>query len=192
MAHSNQAGHQLRGKGTISITPGTNRVRLREAEHVLRCMKGTVNYVLTLFPHYTAPMHSAAELEVQVDSDWAGDVTTRKSTSGAVIKLWGCAVHHYSRTHNTVATSSGEAELYAIGSGVSEALAMLHCLKELNYFKHICLKVLTDSTTAKSITTRFWPRQAEQTHCTTFPVRTGPRALGTSSLQDNLHYRQLL
>ena len=57
-----------------------------------------------------------------MDSDWAGCSKTRKSTSGSTVNVLGCNVVSTARTQGTLALSSGEAELYAIGQGVSEAL----------------------------------------------------------------------
>ena len=79
----------------------------------------------------------------------------QKSTSGGVLKLWGCAVHHYSRTQQTIATSSAEAELYAIGSGTSEGLNIVNLLQEMQLFKSVRFLLRTDSTAAKSITAKF-------------------------------------
>ena len=98
--------------------------------------------------------HVPVELRVQVDSDWAGCRTTRKSTSGCVIELLGCPIQAFSRTQGTIATSSGEAELYAIGSGVSEGLGIVNLLEEGELLPKVTMSVMTDSTSAKAIATR--------------------------------------
>ena len=56
-----------------------------------------------------------------------------------------------------MATSSGEAELYALGSGCSEGLALVNLLQELRLLKNVKPNIRTDSTAAKSITTRSGP-----------------------------------
>ena len=89
-----------------------------------------------------------------MDSDWAGCRTTRKSTSGCVIELLGSAIQAFSRTQGTVATSSGEAELYAIGSGVSEGLGIVNLLEEGELLPKVTMSVLTDSTSATASATR--------------------------------------
>ena len=61
------------------------------------------------------------ELDTHVDSDWAGCSKTRRSTTGFVIFLLGTAIECGSRTQPVPAMSSAEAELYAIGTGVSES-----------------------------------------------------------------------
>ena len=94
------------------------------------------------------------EVATFLDSDWAGDKATMKSTSGAVIELLGTATLNFSRTQGSIALSSAEAELYAIGSGLQESLAIRHLLLEAELFKDIRLVLYTDSTAGKSMATR--------------------------------------
>eukprot|EP00971_Amphidinium_carterae_P309976 6159922-Amphidinium_carterae.1 len=47
--------------------------------------------------------------------------TTRKSTSGTITTCWGSPLLDISRTQSTVALSSAEAELYAMGQATIEA-----------------------------------------------------------------------
>ena len=62
-----------------------------------------------------------------------------------------------SRTQATVALSSGEAELYAIGLGVSESLFIRSLLLESQLSKNVNIRIRihTDSTAGKSMATRF-------------------------------------
>ncbi|CAE7514861.1 unnamed protein product [Symbiodinium sp. CCMP2592] len=60
---------------------------------------------------------------------------TRKSTSGSTVNVLGCNVVSAARTQGTLALSSGEAELCAIGQGVSEALFVRSMLLESNLAK---------------------------------------------------------
>ena len=48
------------------------------------------------------------------DSDWAGCLETRKSTSGGILKFGKDILKAWSTTQNTIALSSGEAEYYAL------------------------------------------------------------------------------
>ena len=50
-------------------------------------------------------------VEVMTDSDWASDTKTRRSCSGGLIRVGGNLIHHWSKSQQTVALSSGEAEM---------------------------------------------------------------------------------
>ena len=120
-------------------------------KHLVKYLSATRNYEFTISPSQTSSTDRAT-ITSYVDSDWAGCKATRKSTSGGVLHINGVCVHHYSRTQTTVALSSGEAELYAIGTGVAEALGLRNFLHELGILSTIT--VCTDSSAARSITTR--------------------------------------
>merc|ERR1712016_65105 len=99
-------------------------------------MCSTRNYEFTISPSHTSSSDRAT-ITSYVDSDWAGGKATRKSTSDGVLHINGVCVHHYSRAQTTVARSSGEAELYAIGTGVAEALGLKNFLHELGILSTI-------------------------------------------------------
>ena len=69
----------------------------------------------------------------------------------------GCTVASGSRTQGTIALSSGEAELYAIGQGISEELYVRNLLLEAKFAKTVKINVHTDSTATagKAIASRF-------------------------------------
>ena len=71
------------------------------------------------------------------------------------MKLLDSVVAFGSRTQGTVALSSGEAELYAIGQGTSETLFVKNLLMEAKLVKKINITIHTDSTAGKSMATRF-------------------------------------
>ena len=60
-----------------------------------------------------------------------------------------------SRTQETIALSSGEAELYAIGSTTAEGLFVCNLLREIGLCQKTILVCYTDSTTGKSLATRY-------------------------------------
>ena len=62
------------------------------------------------------------QIDLYTDADWAGCPATRKSTTGFVIQAAGNTVHFGSRTQSVVGLSSAKSELYAIGTGATEAL----------------------------------------------------------------------
>ena len=84
-------------------------------------------------------------IEVYADSDWAGCLVSRKSTSGGVIALAGVMLKSWSSTQGSIATSPGEAEYYAAlkGSAVDKDLGL-----------DFSLRLWSDSSSAKGIASR--------------------------------------
>ena len=93
-----------------------------------------------------------SEVNVLVDSDWAGCKTSCKSTSGGVIMIGQHAVKSWSTTQATIALSSGEAELYALVKGASQALGMASLAGDFG--KDVTAQVWSDSSAAIGITSR--------------------------------------
>ena len=58
-------------------------------------------------------------------------------------------------TQGTIALSSAEAELYAIGQGTSEALYIRNLITEAKLAQSININIHTDSAAAKGMATRF-------------------------------------
>jgi hypothetical protein len=71
------------------------------------------------------------ELTGYVDSDFAGDLDTRKSTTGYVFLLNGSAVSWGSKKQQSVATSTVEAEYIAASQAIKEAVWLGSLLSEL-------------------------------------------------------------
>ncbi len=86
-------------------------------------------------------------IRCQVDSDWAGCVRTRRSTSGGLLTRGGHCLGHWSRTQATVALSSGEAELNAAVKGGVELLGIRELLLEWGEVPEVGLE--GDSTACK-------------------------------------------
>ena len=88
---------------------------------------------------------------VFVDSDWAGDQATRKSTSGGAVMLGGHCIKTWSTTQSTIALSSCEAEYYALVDGTSRALGLQAAARELGIgTEGEAIEAATDSSAAKS------------------------------------------
>ena len=87
-----------------------------------------------------------------VDSDWAGCRKTRRSTSGGMLVVGGMLVRSWSSTQAVVATSSGEAEYYALVRGSAEAIGLQSILGELGW--DLKVEVRVDSSAAKAISSR--------------------------------------
>jgi hypothetical protein len=86
------------------------------------------------------------------DSDWAGDVRTRRSTTGMVIQLGGHLVYFASKLQKTVALSSGEAELNALVSGMTEAMGV--CSLSGDWNSSVPIVCFCDSSAARGISHR--------------------------------------
>ena len=70
----------------------------------------------------------ARVIRVFVDSDWAGEKESARSTSGGMIFWGGHLVKSWSSTQKHVTLSSGEAELMAASKGIKEALGIQQML----------------------------------------------------------------
>ena len=87
-----------------------------------------------------------------VDTDVAGDLETRRSTSGGAVLRGNHLILHWSQTQSTVALSSAEAELSGICKGASKAIGLRSTLKELGM--HFDLEVRSDAAAAIGICKR--------------------------------------
>jgi hypothetical protein len=81
----------------------------------------------------------------ETDSDFAGCIRTRKSTSGFACFLGAHLLKTYSKTQSVIATSTGEAEFYAVVSAVSTAIGLQSMLADLMVTVSIVIKC--DATT---------------------------------------------
>ena len=91
-------------------------------------------------------------IDAYVDSDWAGDKVSRKSTTGVILKVGGDAIKTYSRNQKTIALSSGEAELYATVSGMAEAIGIQSICYDFGFNCEI--RCFSDSSAAVGIVKR--------------------------------------
>ena len=124
-----------------------------KVKHLLKYLSGTKDLSQKLQPTRSlAPQHKAIDINVYADSDWAGCHDTRRSTSGVSLFVLGANILSRSRTQATVALSSGEAELYAIGSGTADALFVRSLVEESRLFSR---RLTFDSNVGKSIASRF-------------------------------------
>ena len=85
------------------------------AKRILRYLnsKGTTQYALVLGCVNAQELH-LDELVGWADADYAGDLKTRRSTTGGVIQLMGSTLYCRSTLQRSVATSTTEAEYMAI------------------------------------------------------------------------------
>ena len=73
----------------------------QKLKHLLRYIKGTEHYKQIIRPTIKVPESTVPDLNIYVDSDWAGCRVTRKSTTGFVITMLGAtmAAEHKQQLH---------------------------------------------------------------------------------------------
>lgn len=101
-----------------------SKAHFRAVHQILLYLKGTVDYKLTYGKDSKA-------LVAYSDSDWAGERSSRRSTTGYVFMIYGATVSWTSRLQPTVALSSVEAEYLAMSTAAREMLWLVALLKEI-------------------------------------------------------------
>ncbi|KAF7354303.1 Retrovirus-related pol polyprotein [Mycena venus] len=92
----------------------------RAVQHVLAYIKGTLDYKIT----YRRGGGSSIKPLGRVDADCAGDIDTRRSTSGEVFTMSGGPVSWSLKRQATVALSTTEAEYVALARSAQQAMWM--------------------------------------------------------------------
>jgi hypothetical protein len=92
---------------------------------ILRYMRGTMHQGLLM------SFSSKLELNAYSDSDWAGDVTDRRSTTGFCIFLGDSLISWKSKKQTVVARSSAEAEYRALVDTTSEIIWLRRSLEDM-------------------------------------------------------------
>lgn len=104
-----------------------SKVHWTAAKRVFRYLHGTLDLKLTF------SRDESEEIVGYCDSDFAGCLDDRKSTSGFVYTLAGGAITWQSKKQSTVASSTVEAEYIALASATKEAIWLRKFLTELNF-----------------------------------------------------------
>ena len=91
-------------------------------------------------------------LDVFIDTDFAGCLKTRRSTSGGLVMRGTHLLKHWSTTQSVVTLSSAEAELTGICKGGSLGLGMQSIARDLGF--HWALRLHSDATAAIGICRR--------------------------------------
>lgn len=112
---------------------------MQAAKRVMRYIKGTLGFGV----FYKRRM--SGELTVYTDSDYAGDVDSRRSTSGYAFLLSGGAVAWASKKQPVVTLSTTEAEFIAAAFCASQCIWMRRILEELGLLQTSCTMILCDN-----------------------------------------------
>ena len=94
--------------------------------------KGVVRYLAQTPERGITYRGSSTELKAYCDADYAGDIDTRKSTTGYVFMMNGGAISWNSKRQPTVAVSTTETEYMAAAAAVKEGLWMRKLLESLD------------------------------------------------------------
>jgi hypothetical protein len=113
------------------------------AKGVLRYLKGTTHLGVS----YSA---TPTPLQGYCDSDYAGDLDGRKSTTGWIFTKNGGPISWQSKLQSVVAQSTCEAEYYGAGSATKEALWLRKMLKDFGQ-PVPSIKISTDNQASLSL-----------------------------------------
>ncbi|XP_017183840.1 uncharacterized mitochondrial protein AtMg00810-like [Malus domestica] len=97
-------------------------------KRILRYIQGTVDYGL----HYTQNNHF--DITAFSDSDWASDITTRRSITGFVVYLGDNPISWQSKKQSTVSRSSTEAEYKALAHCAADIFWIRSVFKDLHQY----------------------------------------------------------
>jgi len=114
---------------------------------VARYLRGTLSIGLTFAPEPAG----SSQLVAYSDSDWAGCLVTRRSTTGSVLTLAGAAVYWASKRQPTVTLSTAEAEYVAMGETARSVIYCRELLKHVGLPQARATPLLCDSQAAIAI-----------------------------------------
>ena len=116
-------------------------------KRVLRYINGTLNYSLK----FQSTKTSVVNLNGFADADWAGDVDTRKSTSGYVFQIGSSTVSWSSKRQTMVALSTTEAEYVALSYATQETIWLRKLLESIGLKQPIATTINEDNQSTISL-----------------------------------------
>jgi hypothetical protein len=118
-------------------------------KRLARCLKGRPRLVMRF--DYQSEVKGVT---VWTDTDFAGCVKSRKSTSAGLIQLGGHLMKSWSTNQAVIALSSGEAEYYGLVKGASMGLGAASIIRDLGWDYEDALEIRTDASAAIGIANR--------------------------------------
>ena len=119
-------------------------------------LKRVVRYLLK-FPRAVLVLEEQElpkELNGWVDADFAGDLETRRLSSGLVLLFGRYCLKTSSSVQEPIGLSSGESEFYASVTGGAALLGMRSLMLDWGVCPKLTLKIRTDSSAAKGFAAR--------------------------------------
>lgn len=113
---------------------------------VLKYLKSSNN--LALHFNRQGKPDDSVQLQAYSDADWAGDVESRRSTTGFVFTLCGSAVTWRSKLQTSVALSTCEAEVVALSETAREAIWLHQLGQELGFLPNTPVVIHEDNQAA--------------------------------------------
>ena len=169
---------------------------LEKLTRLIRYLHGTSNLGI-----WFSSEGDLEEIIAWTDADWAGDKTTRYSTSGIIITIGGNMVFSSSRRQHAIALSSGESEYYAATQGAADLLHLIEVMKFLGV--NARGKIQTDSSACFGMASRkgvgrvrhletraFWLQDvidSERVGVKKIPGETNLGDIGTKNLEYERH-----
>ena len=114
-------------------------IHLQVAKRALQYLKGTMNYGI----HYKKG--GDRELLAFTDSDYAGDMEDKKSTSGYAFLMGSSVVSWCSKKQSIVTLLTTEAEFVAVAVCACQGVWMKRILKELRHSNKGCTTIMCDN-----------------------------------------------
>ena len=119
---------------------------MAELKRLIRYLRGQPRHVVRFV------RQDQCGLTVETDSDWAGEATRRRSTSGMIIRRGKHLIRHTSTLQSVLALSSAEAEFYALTKGAAYALGVQSLFNDWGV--QVDITMFTDSSSGLSFSSR--------------------------------------
>ena len=110
----------------------------KAVKRIFRYLKGTINYELTYIKQ------NDIKLEGFADADWAGDIDSRRSTSGYIFKMNGI-ISWKSSKQSCIALSTVEAEYVSLGEAAKEAKWLIKLLNQIKVKIELPITIFEDN-----------------------------------------------
>ncbi|KAI5346452.1 hypothetical protein L3X38_014331 [Prunus dulcis] len=102
-------------------------------KRILRYVQGTLRLGIN-FTSISTRVSDRWQLSAYSDADWAGDINTRRSTTGFVVFLGPNPISWQSKKQGSVSRSSTEAEYRALANTAADIAWIRQVLQDVNYF----------------------------------------------------------